>query len=608
MTDIGTPAFEHQETDSHAGNIENTGNMLAPQEFQASPVSSHHEETGNSLTPHFENLPQLSGQRAGIYWLKGKHKEWICSPLIVAARTRDASGGEWGRLLVFADRDGREHRWAMPMSMLAGNGEVLRAELLRQGLEIATRPAQRGKLLDFIQGADVEVAARCVTRTGWHGDAFVLPDRAYNERGEPIIYQATSLEATALSRAGTLEGWRERVSAACAGNSRLVLAVATAFAGPCLGLLEMEGGGLHLRGSSSVGKSTALQVAASVYGPPEFVRTWRQTDNALEGVASLHSDMLLILDEIGELDPKHAGSVAYMLANGQGKGRANRNGAARVAARWRLQFLSSGEISMTDLIEQAGGKVRAGQEVRVLDVPADAGAGYGLFDHVDGHPGHFAEALKASATKHHGHALHALLEGLADNVPGHRAWLSDRVQVLADSMTMDNASGQVRRAAKRFAVIGAAGELATRFGITGWSNGEAERASSRCFAAWLAARETTGNSEPAAMLTAVRGFLDVHGESRFARCGNDAAASNVKTANRAGYVRYPSNEPEYLIFPPTFKQEVARGFDYKAIARLLEEHGALITDPGRLTHKFRPAGGNPGNFFHITPKLWELEL
>jgi putative DNA primase/helicase len=67
----------------------------------------------------------------------------------VAALTRDAQGSEWGRLLVFPDRDGKEHRWTMPMRMLAGNGESLRAELLAEGLTITSSARDRQRLVDY---------------------------------------------------------------------------------------------------------------------------------------------------------------------------------------------------------------------------------------------------------------------------------------------------------------------------------------------------------------------------------------------------------------------------------------------------------------------------
>ncbi|WP_164186520.1 DUF927 domain-containing protein, partial [Stenotrophomonas maltophilia] len=115
--------------------------------------------------------------------------------------------------------------------------------------------------------------------------------------------------------------------------SRLVLAVSAMFAGPLLHFTGATGGGFHLVGGSSSGKSTALRVAASVVGPPEYAREWRSTANGLEGVAVLHNDATLILDELAQIDPKQAGDAAYLLANGNGKSRANRAGEARAAAR-----------------------------------------------------------------------------------------------------------------------------------------------------------------------------------------------------------------------------------------------------------------------------------
>ena len=93
-----------------------------------------------------------------------------------------------------------------------------------------------------------------------------------------------------------------------AGNSRLVFALSVAFAGALPALVGEESGGFHFRGASSSGKTTALKVAASVWGhPSEYPRLWRATANGLEGLAALHNDGLLILDELSQIDPHEAG-------------------------------------------------------------------------------------------------------------------------------------------------------------------------------------------------------------------------------------------------------------------------------------------------------------
>lgn len=572
--------------------------------------------------PHFDLLHQWTDGRApGVYWVAViTDKEsgavigegdpvWICSPLAVAALTRDPQSSEWGRLLVFPDNDGKEHRWAMPMRMLAGSGEELRAELLSEGLVIASHPNARRMVADYIAREKPDVTARCVARTGWHGDVFALPRETFGDtEAEPVIFQTAAPDGVALGQMGTLDGWRDHVAAPCAGNSRLVLALSCAFAGPCIGLLNAEGGGVHLRGGSSTGKTTAAAVAASVYGPPSFVRTWRQTDNGLEGIAGLHSDLLLILDEIGQLDPKHAGAVAYMLANGQGKGRSRRDGSPRAVATWRVMFLSTGEVGLSDLVTQGGGKVRAGQEVRVIDLAADAGAGLGLFDHVpDGvAPGAFADDLKRAAGTHYGKALPAFLRALVTDPDKARHVLRSMRDALARDLAGDHTDGQVRRVADRFALIAAAGELATAYKLTGWEPEEAERAIHRCFAAWLAGRGTKGAAEPAAMLAQVRAFLEAHGESRFTAW--NATDNGVRTINRAGYRRQTDDGPEYYVEREAFRRELAVGFDPLQVARALIDIGALVAGgDGRADNKMRLPDGRNTRVYRISSALWEGE-
>src|SRR5215211_5643051 len=97
------------------------------------------------------------------------------------------------------------------------------------------------------------------------------------------------------------------------------------------------------------------------------------------------------------LDPREAGSTAYLLVNGQGKGRATRDADLRPRAEWRLMLLSSGEIGLGDKIAEGGRRAKAGQLIRIADVPADAGRGFGLFEDTKGeNPADFAKQLKAA--------------------------------------------------------------------------------------------------------------------------------------------------------------------------------------------------------------------
>ena len=64
---------------------------------------------------------------------------------------------------------------------------------------------------------------------------------------------------------------------------------------------------------------------------------------------------------------------------------------------------------------EAGQRIYAGQEVRLVDVPADAGAGWGLFRGSYGAASSkaFADALHAATGRHYGHAGRAFVAELS---------------------------------------------------------------------------------------------------------------------------------------------------------------------------------------------------
>jgi len=102
---------------------------------------------------------------------------WFASPLEVIADTRSSENEDWGRLLQITDRDGRVKTWAMPMAMLAGDGNAYRERLLSLGLVLSHGKFAREALHEYISTARPGAKARCVGRVGWHGRAFVFSNQ-----------------------------------------------------------------------------------------------------------------------------------------------------------------------------------------------------------------------------------------------------------------------------------------------------------------------------------------------------------------------------------------------------------------------------------------------
>jgi putative DNA primase/helicase len=504
--------------------------------------------------------------------------KWICSSLHVVAKTRNERNGEWGRLLEWHDDDGKRHQWAMPLELLEGDGTDVRRELARLGLQISSSQTERGLLSAYIKVFPVEARARCVDRLGWHEGVFVTPLGSIGNSKELMVFQNSHAIEPAYSVAGTATEWRSSVASLAQGNSRLTFAISAAFAGALADILGEDSGGFHFRGASSSGKSTSLRVASSVWGnPSRYVRLWRGTVNGLEGMAVLHNDGLLILDEISQIDPAAAGDAAYMLANGQGKVRAQRNGLARAPQRWRLLFLSAGEESLTAIMSRAGKRTSAGQEIRLADIEADAGAGMGIFEklHEMQSSAAIADAVKTASDSYHGAVGVAWLEHLAAKRSELASPISDSIKSFITEAVPAHAAGQVERVARRFALVAVAGELATDYGLTGWTSGEATHGARKCFNAWIEAFGDNGDREGRYIVAHARAFFEMHGASRF----EDIRATNEQRVhNRVGFFRdRENNSREFLVLPEAFRSEICQGFNEKTVKRKLIEACLLLT-------------------------------
>ncbi|HEX5310299.1 DUF927 domain-containing protein [Aquabacterium sp.] len=536
--------------------------------------------------------------------------QWICSRLDVTATTRDEDGQGWGFLLTFTDPAGTLRTWAMPARMLAGDGGEYRAALLNMGLRIASGTNARNRLTQYLQTRQPAEMARCVDRLGWHGRAYVLPRETLSQADdERIVYQADGLAENPFKQRGTVEQWRDKVAAFCVGNDRLVFAVCCALAGALVRHAGVDSGGFHLRGGSSCGKTTALKVAASVWGGASYMQRWRATDNALESIAAQHCDGLLILDELAQVDPKTAGECAYMLSNEQGKARNTRTMQARPRLSWRLLFLSAGEISLSQHMAEGGKRSKAGQELRMADVPADAGQGLGLFNVLHELPSGAALSMhlgKACET-HHGTAGRAWLQWLVEHVDTLRDACRAGIEQHAQDWIPEAASGQVQRVGRRFALLAVAGELATEAGITGWPQGEATRGVRACFNAWLASRGGIGDAEVTNMLSQVQRLLEERGASCFAwmnRVADDRAPnpterwgfrrlvdkkgkpiSRMDDANEYGraveFLDDDGTEVEYFVLVEAFRNKLCEGYDPVTVARLLAKRGHLVPESDR---------------------------
>jgi uncharacterized protein (DUF927 family) len=532
----------------------------------------------------------------------------------IVAETRDQEGASWGVLLHWKDHDGRDHQFALPRQTLAGDGSEARRILMDGGFFISPSRKARDLFNSFLMQVKSPYRARATQRVGWHGNSFVLPDECFaNDKRDRWLLQSAAAHEHPFRQSGTLESWQKEVARYAVGNSRLAFAISAAFAGPLVGPCSAEGGGLHFKGASSTGKSTALHVAGSVWGGGDvndFVRSWRATANGLEGVALSHSDTLLCLDELSQLPAKDAGEAAYMLANGSGKSRSARDGAARKAAKWRLLFLSSGEIGLADKVAEdgRGKRVAAGQQVRIVDIPADAGAGMGMFENL--HSFESADALarhlRTAVHQHYGVAARHYLASIVPDIEDLRRQIAPIMQEFSAKYVPSGADGQIERIARRFALVAVGGELAQQRGIVPWKPGEALAAAGRCFNDWLAARGGHDAAEVRDGLEQVRSFLHAHGMARFIPAWEDNQGTHTHPRDVAGYREKVGDGWDFYVTPPAWKEEVCRGFDPRQMAATMASKGYMdAADSARRAKLVRVPGHGQQRLYHIVSQFLE---
>lgn len=549
-----------------------------------------------------------SGQilKPGLYWHGVRDATntdtFICSPLEVIAMTSDDKGENYGRLLRFMTPKGEWREWAAPMNMLAGDGGELRAELLRMGVTIPHR--QRQALTDYIMESTPKRHALAATATGWHTPTlFVMPGGIIGE-GD-VVFQSTEAGSQEYTAAGTPEGWRDTVAALCRHNPVPVMAVCTSLAGPLLWLLDVDSGGFHFMGDSSSGKSVAALVACSVWGEPRnFKRNWNATSTGLEGLATMRNDTALILDEIGEAPARDIGGLIYQLGNGTGRQRGKVSGMARPVNVWRTILISTGEMTVGKHMESGGQRIKAGQEMRLLDIPVQRL--YGAFDYLHGmalphNPDSdterrgagrkFAETLRGNASAHYGHAgpefVRWLVSRSQPGTEGDGESLGDMFARLREQFPVS--TGQEARAAARFTLSALAGEVAIAAGVLPWPQGEALAAVKVMFEAWAAYRGR-GQSEDTKILRSMASFIAQH-ESRFEGM---AANEYGNIPNRAGWWRANDAGEKVLYFAPDTLSEAAPGYDRARVIACLDAAGAIVErDAGRLTKRIRAGAIRP---------------
>ena len=467
--------------------------------------------------------------------------------------------------VIFDDLHGEKGNALIPMEYLTSINDIPAKILTKKGLRIlGTSFTSKKNFITFLNAEIPKVFGLISEKIGWVDDRniFVLPLRIIGDANKKVILDKEKVHNSEyLKSSGSIEEWKENIGKYCKGNHSFIFAIGIAFSGILLKDFNVESGGFHFFGGTSSGKSTASYIANSIWGAPEWHESWRTTDNALESICQGHNDSFLMLDEISQAEVKTIANSAYMIANQDGKSRANKFGDSRDKKRWRIIFLSNGEKALEEII---GDDLNAGQLVRIIDIPVtrlegclkneEARESSSVFQNLYEFKNNikFSEHIYATVRKYYGSPSIGFLEKYTslsqeENTHWRRRFEEIKEEIEAQLKEDYGTVGKdVLRGVIRFSIVRLALKMAASFGVVSFDEQEIDNSVFSMLNAWLSHREGAANKEGEIILHRLKGWFsqNQHGSFIDYNTTHDEVADHVR--NHYGFRKNKtSNQDAY---------------------------------------------------------------
>lgn len=168
--------------------------------------------------------------------------------------------------------------------------------------------------------------------------------------------------AAGYHEGGSYEGW-QRAMLRVAALPRVRFLLYSALAAPLIEIVRAPNFAVDTSYATSSGKTTALRVAASVWGLPDLagsgvMHTWEATPVWVERAATVINSMPLILDDTKlARRPADVARTLYMFSSGSGRGRGSKEG-LDATRHFRSVMISSGEAPLTSFTPDGGTRGR----------------------------------------------------------------------------------------------------------------------------------------------------------------------------------------------------------------------------------------------------------
>lgn len=486
-----------------------------------------------------------------------------------------------------------------PLSIISNRKEIV--NLSKKNFPVTSENA--GKITNFLYKFRYANEKRlkpltASTQLGWNKDFFLFPDRAINNEGKTVTghFIGNDPPQDVFTSKGDLNTYIDFVRSFRDDltGTRWVIPVFVLYAALASFILELLKAKviiIHFTENTGRGKTSIMDLAASVYGKPNYHNLWNDTQTGLVRKAVKHKNFPLLINEGSIIEQKKGlASFLYTLSEGQSRSKARgetENETVNIR-HFHNVIISNGETSLLNGTEASGVLMRVNE----------------FFESFGGMNHKFIEKLERTLKNNYGLLIEPFIKKILDlkNRRGSINMINPggdvlEVKSLEEFPLFENLdksdgphSGNLNRKIKSLQPVYIAGCIAEDLFGFGYDPAQVV---GFVFDMW---RKKIMNeiNRASRIMEGIRGFFNMHRANFVDLSGSSGGEDEIKEAAKGNRVIYGyEKENDLMIIPDVFRTNFLRSFNgsdgknASVILKELKEEGLIEVDKSRMQKSIR---------------------
>lgn len=416
----------------------------------------------------------------------------------LCALSDQSDGHESCRLIKFYNINKREDIYLLILTSILANNNKIKSVLLDNGFNPRIIHEKFKDIIHVISGKCDKRIKLC-NKPGFvtiENELYYVKNTGEvlgkNSELKIFPYPKAKTFNSSFQSKGTLDEWKDKVAESAKYSFYIMLGLCSALAGICIFFTKIESGGFHFSGDSSKGKSTTLDIAASVFWGHSYILDWNITDTAFEQYAESRNHGLFLVDELvliesnKQVAAQKMQKIVYMLGSGSGKLRSNTY--QEYSSSWQLVALSNGENNLNQHASEGQMKRKDGEKARFIDIPVSCHNEMGIFNSLPkgmSSSAEYVERLKVDYSDNYGTAGDAFILKILSKVRKKSSeYITNELgHYIAEFLEKNKVgtNGLERRIATRFALAYASGILGIKTKVLPFTEKEVFDGITHCY-------------------------------------------------------------------------------------------------------------------------------